>query len=319
MTPPTLPDYDALPVDDAGTPHAWHLFGADDQVGLVNLQTAERIAAAATLVRTGAVFRLDAPVDFLSPALFGRGEVRHRVVARSDVEFDDWIDSYYLQVSSQWDSLGHVGARPGVFYNGASADEVVQGHRNTIQHWAKRGIVGRGIVLDVAAALTDEGRAFSPGEPYPITVADLELARDRAGVTYEPGDVVMVRTGFMPWYAALDEAARSALADMGDPPTAGLEISETLARYVWNTHASALACDNPSVEVRGAVLRDDHPADYLHHTFIGRFGLALGELWWLEALAADCAGDGIYEAFVTSSPLVLDGGIGSPANAMAVK
>src|SRR4051812_4100371 len=223
MTSPKLPDYDALPLDESGMPTGWHLFGADDQVGLVNLQTAEKTVRAAKLIRTGTVFRLDAPIDFLAPTLFGRGAARHHVSARSDVEFDDWIDSYYLQVSSQWDSLGHVAARPGAFYNGATARDVASGRRNTVEHWARRGIAGRGIVLDVARAPDEAGRSFGPDEPYPITVADLELARERAGVAYQPGDVIIVRTGFMPWYAQLGGGARSALADSDDPPSAGLE------------------------------------------------------------------------------------------------
>jgi hypothetical protein len=316
---PSIPDYDALPLDETGARTGWRLFGDDDDVGLVNLQTPETVAAAAQLVKRGAVFRLDAPVDFLSHPLYGRKAVEHHVVPRSDVEFDDWIDSYYLQISSQWDSLGHVGIAPGTFYNGASAADVTSGRRNTIQAWAKRGIVGRGIVLDVARVLAAAGRAFDPGEPYPITVADLESARELAGVSYRPGDLVIVRTGFMAWYAGLDEDARRRMASLDDPPSAGLEVSADIARYVWNTHASALAFDNTSVEVRGAPTRDGASPDFLHHTFIGRFGLALGELWWLENLAADCADDGVFEAFVVSSPLFINGGIGSPANAIAFK
>jgi hypothetical protein len=300
-------------------PTGWHLFGADDNVGLVNLQTAERVAAAARLVAKGMVFRLDAPVDFLTHPLYGRRAVEHHISVSSEVEFDDWIDRYYLQVSSQWDALGHVGTEPGVFYNGATADDIRRGRRNTIEHWAKRGIVGRGVLLDVARALADDGRPFSPGEPYAIRVADLELARERAGIAYQPGDVVVVRTGFMQWYSELDDTARRALAAFDDPPFAGLEVSEDIARYIWNTHAGALVSDNTSIEVRGAESPAGKHPDYLHQAFIGHFGLALGEMWWLEDLARNCASDGVYEMFLMSAPLFLRGGIGSPANALAIK
>jgi hypothetical protein len=47
--------------------------------------------------------------------------------------------------------------------------------------------------------------------------------------------------------------------------------------------------------------------------------MALGELWWLADLAADCAADGIYEMFLVSAPMNAPGGIGSPANAVAIK
>jgi hypothetical protein len=45
----------------------------------------------------------------------------------------------------------------------------------------------------------------------------------------------------------------------------------------------------------------------------------LGELWHLDALAEDCATDGVYEFMVTSAPLNLTGGVGSPPNALAIK
>jgi hypothetical protein len=47
--------------------------------------------------------------------------------------------------------------------------------------------------------------------------------------------------------------------------------------------------------------------------------MPLGELWRLEALAADCEADGVYESLLVSAPLNLRGGAGSPANALALK
>ena len=61
------------------------------------------------------------------------------------------------------------------------------------------------------------------------------------------------------------------------------------------------------------------PFGAMHNMLIGQLGLALGELWHLDDLAADCAADGVYEAFVVSAPINLPGGIGSPANVIALK
>lgn len=47
--------------------------------------------------------------------------------------------------------------------------------------------------------------------------------------------------------------------------------------------------------------------------------MPLGELWRLGPLAADCAEDGVFEALLTSAPLNVAGGAGSPANALALK
>jgi hypothetical protein len=47
--------------------------------------------------------------------------------------------------------------------------------------------------------------------------------------------------------------------------------------------------------------------------------MPIGEMWWLEDLAADCASDGVYEFMLTSAPLNVPGGVGSPPNALAIK
>ena len=58
---------------------------------------------------------------------------------------------------------------------------------------------------------------------------------------------------------------------------------------------------------------------YLHQVLIGMFGMALGELWFLDDLAETSAADGVYEFLVVSAPLHQLGGIGSPANALSIK
>jgi hypothetical protein len=57
----------------------------------------------------------------------------------------------------------------------------------------------------------------------------------------------------------------------------------------------------------------------MHQQLIALLGMAIGELWRLDELAEDCARDGIYEFLVVSKPLNLVGGVGSPANAVAIK
>ena len=57
-----LPRYEDLPAAPRGGRSAWGLFGPDDNLGLVNLMTPDRVAAAARLVRTGQMFPLDLPL-----------------------------------------------------------------------------------------------------------------------------------------------------------------------------------------------------------------------------------------------------------------
>jgi hypothetical protein len=106
----------------------------------------------------------------------------------------------------------------------------------------------------------------------------------------------------------------------GNVAAPGLAHTEAVCEYLWNSHAAAIACDTFGVEVFPADRRTAmHPFGFLHTILIGQFGMALGELWWLDDLAADCAADGISEMFLVSAPMNAPGGIGSPANAVAIK
>ncbi|GAC1419929.1 MAG: hypothetical protein NVSMB5_12160 [Candidatus Velthaea sp.] len=316
VSPAGLPSYDDLPQAEGGARSGWGLFGEHDNIGLLNLITPERIAAATRLVRKGAVFPLGAPLDIISPPMFSRGIPRHTTIRTGNGRgLDDVIDNVYPQASSQWDSLGHISFDYKRYYNGASVDDVITGGRNTIDHWAKRGIAGRAVLIDLARTAT-----FDPGTAHAFTVEDMERARAAAGITFEPGDIVLMHTGFLEWYARQDEATRVVIAPRDSLRAPGVEHTEAMARYLWNAHISAIASDNPSVEVWPADGRKDAwPFGFLHHILIGQFGMALGELWWLHDLAADCAADGVHEMLLTSTPINQRGGIGSPANALALK
>jgi kynurenine formamidase len=315
-----LPSYDELPPAPAGGRSGWGVFGSDNKVGLLNLQGPEEVRSAAGLVRRGAVFPLDAPLDAFTPPLaIGRGSPRHKVLHRAGtVAFDDVIDNFYPQASSQWDSLAHVGYSSDSFYDGATEQDILSGRRNTIEHWARKGIVGRAVMLDMVRAMGEAGRTYNPGESVPFGVEELELARKQAGVEFASGDVLLLHTGFAAWYADQLEDDRSALPRRLTAP--GIDHTEEVARYIWNSHASAIASDTFAVEVWPADFHSaSSPFGVLHRMLIGQFGMALGELWSLKDLADDCASDGVYEAFFVSAPLHNIGGIGSPANAIAIK
>ena len=318
---PRLPDYDELPPAARGGRSAWGLFGPDDSVGLLSLQTPDRVAAAGRLIRNGEVYSLNAPVNVPEPPLFRRGVVRHTLITNeSRAFFDDKLDNYYPQGSSQWDSLAHVAYGADQFYNGVTAEDVTVRARNTIGHWAERGIAGRAVLIDIDAALGGAGVGFDPASPRAITAGELDAARAAAGVEWQPGDVLALHTGFLGWHVRQDASVRGALAERGGLRNIGLAHDEEMARYLWNAHVAAVVADNPSVEVWPSdPSAEAFPFGDLHRMLIGQFGMALGELWWTEDLAADCAADGVYEAMLSSAPMNGPGGIGSPANALALK
>jgi len=315
-----LPSYADLPPAPHGGRSAWGLFGPDDNLGLVNLMTPARIAAAARLIRRGQLFCLDLPLGSISPALAAfRGTPRHHVLhPPGTAGFDDVYDNFYPQAGSQWDSLAHVGYEPDQMYNGATEREILAGTRNTIEHWARHGMAGRAVLLDAERALRDAGRPYNPGVNVELDVEDLELARRQAGVEFAPGDTILLHTGFAAWY--LEQPGQVKARLHGNPATPGVAHTEAMCEYLWNSHAAAIASDTFAVESfppdRGA---QAHPFGFLHNMLIGQLGMALGELWWLADLAQDCAADGIYEMFLVSAPMNAPGGIGSPANAVAIK
>lgn len=316
MTSP-LPDYDSLPIDERGWRSGWAVFGPDDQLGLINLLTPERATAAAGLVVRGVNFPLDMPLGAFDPPLNPRREPPHHTVIRQPtIGFDDAWDRVFPQAGSQWDSLAHVGIDRSAYYNGATAEEVESG-RNGIDQWARHGIVGRAVLLDVESILRNRG-AYSPGDRVTIGVDELEAARAVADVTFEPGDILLLHTGFARWYRDQDADSRRRLP--GNVTTSGLEPSEAVCRYLWNTHASAIGADNFAVEAWPADFAvTAQPFGFIHQMLIGSFGMALGELWWLDALARDCRDSGVYTGMFVSSPWNAPGGISSPANAVVIK
>lgn len=315
-----LPKYDDLPEGPHGGRLAWHLFGEDDDLGLVNLLTPERVSEAAKLVRRGVSFPLDHAYAYYDPAPnLKRGNPTHNLlVAREGLSLDDYYDDFFPQGGSQWDSLAHVGYAPGLYYNGTTLEQVKAGERNTIIGWARHGIAGRAVVLDIPATMQKLGRAYDPGTDSRLTVDDLRAAAEHSGIEHRPGDLVVLYTGFEQWYAGTGRDIRDGLPhDLASP---GIEATEEMARYLWDIHCTAIVSDNYSVEAWPATFEEGTaPFGFLHQMLIGSFGMALGELWHLSDLVEDCRESGVYEGMLVSTPMMAPKGIGSTANAVVLK
>ena len=312
-----LPNFDQLRVRaDAPSRSAWGLWGDNDQLGTLNLLTPERVVRAAGLVRKGRTFGLNWDLELPSPPLWGREALRHTIKGRETFGRDDLYDNFNTQTSSQWDGLTHVGsARHGGFYNGVTKEMAHggPGTRNGIQVWARRGIAGRGVLIDYRRWAEDRGISYSPGDRHEIRVEDLRAAAEAQGVRVEAGDILLVRSGWISWYLGLDAGARTALA--GAPITAvGLAQGDETLRYLWDNHFAAVAGDTVAFEAFPAA-----PEQGMHETILALWGLPIGELFNLEALAEDCVRDGVYQFFFTSAPLNKLGGVASPPNALAIK
>ena len=315
-----VPKYDDLPLSPFGARHSWDVPGCRG-VGALGLVTDQERLAAIRAVRKGEVLSLVADLGIMDPPLFGRAPMQRNLqIKREGLLIDESIDSFFPQVSSQWDGLNHVAAGPGVFYGGTHFESQTSGEANGIDVWASRGIVGRGVLLDLANIVRARGGPDGPGSSIELTARDLADAATAQGVEIRCGDILVIRTSFFEWYATLNREQRVRYSAMGPQVTAaGVEHSEDIARFLWDSGVVAVATDalgleawppNPSPERQ--------PFGLLHSALIGHLGIAIGELWKLDRLHARCAEDRCWEFLIVSVPLNLRGGTGSPSNAVAI-
>ncbi|HVW42017.1 MAG TPA: cyclase family protein [Amycolatopsis sp.] len=308
------PSYAKLPSSPDGYRVTWGLFGETDELGAVNLLDAEAVRRGLAAAVDGEVHSLNWNAQLPDPHPF-RPSPRRTQVAHGARSRDDYLAPLYLQYSTQWDGLRHISLDSG-FYNGTTAAEIDRADSGTlgIQGWARHGIVGRGILLDVAATSAAEGRPFDPMTAHRISVADLERTAQRQGSVPGRGDIVLIRTGWVEAYEALDGAARRSLDQ--DLEVAGLDSTPEMAEWLWDHGAVAVVADNLAVEPMP--LGPEFPRSSLHAMLIAALGMPLGELFALGGLAAACARNGRYTCLFTSSPFNVDGGVGSPGNALAI-
>jgi kynurenine formamidase len=299
-------------------------WGEHDVLGTLNfLDDAKRVEAAA-LIRRGAVFSLAQSFDGEGPQNGWRRRTNpvHSMLATGvDAErgqgfphgFGGADDVVFmpLQCSTQWDGLGHIFDH-GIAYNGRPAGDVVtsEGDRVTGIEIVRDKFAGRGVLLDAGRVLGTDGEL---PDGYPITADDLDTVAAAHGVTIGRGDIVLVRTG------QLSRARRDGWNGYAGGPAPGLSF--TTADWLHDTEIAAIATDTWGFEVRPNEFDDAFQP--LHQVVIPNMGLFIGEMWDLDALAADCAlgahGDGRYDFWLTAAPIPVTGAVGAPVNPLAVK
>ena len=227
-----------------------------------------------------------------------------------------------LQCATHWDGLAHV-SYGGTLYNGYPATAVTSAGASRLGIHLVDSLVSRGVLLDVARA--KEIDVLDGG--YAITPADLDAACELAGVTVEPGDVVlgahradghlgmpqrfpaggatvplpnMLRFGDVMHYMGLSSGLSMATAEWFHARDVAAVATDTMALEV-------IPCEDAEVYL---------PVHLLH---IVEMGMTQGQNWMLDELAADCAADGQYTFLLDATPLPFTNGCGSPLNPVAVK
>ncbi|MEO6985288.1 MAG: cyclase family protein [Paralcaligenes sp.] len=320
----SFPSYADLPKpDDSGLALAWGVWGSADQLGMLNNIAPATVAAAARLVTAGLRFNLNLPMHMPLGMI---GSARHNIrrpprqtLFKLDYAGltirDDRVDDFYPQSSTQWDGLTHIADPLHGFYNGVQDSSVTQheGTRNGIEHLVQFGMATRAVLVDLPRFFVRTGRPWKPNGSQIATVADVQACLDQQGSTLSRGDLLLVRTGWLEKFRnARDDEARGQLFSSRD--YSGLSGQSEMWEFLWDHRVIGVASDGVTVEVWP--LAERRPS---LHLAIARMGLLLGEMFDLDTLAEDADRSGHHEYFFVSAPLNLRGGVGSPANAMAIR
>jgi kynurenine formamidase len=278
----------------------WGRWGADDQLGAINLITPQKRLQAASLVKTGRAVSLSRDV----PTIPGRNNpvpAQHfmRIFDGGCVDF--YGITYHGYLTTHIDALCHVWPADGM-WNGRDpkVEITTEGARfGSIDKW-RDGITTRGVLLDVPKFR---------GEPSvtierPVHGWELDAVAEAQGVKIEPGDAVVVHSGREAWQSAHPDWSGYR------PPSPGLHSS--CLPFLREHDVSALVWD----------LMDAQPDEYGFplsvHPALPVFGVALVDNALVEPLARACAEEGRYEFMLTVAPLAWVGGTGSPVNPIAL-
>jgi kynurenine formamidase len=290
------------PADSQRCPSKW---GAGDQRGAGNHMKPESVLRAARLIRTGEVIELGQVLSGTMPFSLGRRFELHtkRTVMNPGVNRrgsnEEIVFSEIGQVGTQFDGFAHQTVGDSL-YNCFKVDAI-----STRNGFTKLGVenVGslmtRGVLIDVAAL---KGVEMLP-DTYEITVDDLQGALQREKLTLQPGDAIIVNTGWGKLWGKDNERF------MRTNPGLGVASSEWLARQdpmlVGSDVGPINVTPNPDPQV-------SNPA---HQIMLVINGIHLLENLKLDVLAARQA----YEFAFVVQPLKLQGATGSTVAPMAVR
>jgi kynurenine formamidase len=287
----------------------WGRWSADDQLGSLNLLTADRVVTAAGLVTEGRVLSLAyvlrhdvVRVEDRPPPVYvltvDAGDYATGAKRAGEARIADDYLSMPVATGTHIDGLVHAWGEDGL-YNGHSPDNVRSRGAKVCGIENVRGIVTRGVLADVAGL---RGERWLPPS-HVITPDELEAAL--SDVTVGPGDALLIRTG---WLAPENVKDRGLASTERQEPGIGAAAAAWIAEH----DVALVGCDNLGVEV----LPPEDPAGGMpvHLALLNRLGVYLVELMRLDELAAT----GRREFLFVTAPLRIRGGVNSPVNPLAV-
>ncbi len=136
-----------------------------------------------------------------------------------------------------------------------------------------------------------------------IPLSHLQSIISEQNISFHPGDVLIIRSGFSAAFNALTDVEQEALAQRPSADFIGVESSESMLRFLWENQFAAVAGDAPAFE-RSPVTGDHVDERYvLHEWLLAGWGMPIGEMFDLEGLAETCKRLGRWSFFLVSVPL----------------
>jgi len=284
----------------------WGRWGKDDQLGTMNLITPEKRKEAAALVKEGISVSLARDIE-TEKAVDNTWPFEHRMILSGlDRESkwcaDNYSVSYHGYAHTHLDALCHI-FHKGKMYNGYPREEVTpKGASRLGIHELKDGIFTRGILMDIAKL---KGVQYLE-KSTPIYPEDLEAWEKKAGVRVSAGDVIFIRTGR--W------ARRAEVGPWDHEKEGSAGLHSTCAKWLKERDVAILASDAAADLFPSGVEGVSHP---IHLLTLNAMGIHIFDNCDLEALSEAAARLGRWEFLLTTAPLPVKGGTGSPVNPIA--
>lgn len=198
---------------------------------------------------------------------------------------------------------------------------------------AQKGIAGRGVLLDWRQYALKHKIKYSPFEAHAIPLPQLLEVAAEQNVQFFPGDILLIRSGWLEEYNSLTAEEQDALGRRENRAFCGVEASRESIKWHWDNAFAAVAGDTtayeawPSSKPWGVSMHEVSVTSSkipnavrltICQVFLSGWGMPIGETWDLEGLAKACRKRGKWTFFLTSQPLNIKGGVASPANVMAI-
>ena len=273
----------------------WGRWGADDQLGAVNLITQAKRRQALALATTGEVVSLSLPIRVVSPPDNPSSTAAFTSLRVTNIQSGFLMErqqvAFHGSTVSHLDALCHA-HHEGKVYNGIALDEVFDetGCTQMGISGLAGGIVTRGVLLDIPR-LKGVDALETGTHVYP---EDIEAWERQTGVTVSAGDAIFLRTG-----------------RRVNNNRSGYDI--TVAPWLKQRDVALVGSDGTQDvgQIPGAVLP-------FHKLVLVALGANIFDNMALEALAETAARLNRWEFLLVAAPIPNPGGTGSPLNPLAI-